>query len=76
MNPSYVEDQPDTVPTDHGDLGPSKAEYRRAGEAATEMGADVAEPDGSGIVWAVLIGLGLLLASAVVGVTGRAMGVW
>lgn len=59
MNPRYVEDQPDTVPTDHGDLGPSKAEYRRAAEAATDLGADAQHqgPEGGGIVRAVIAGL-------------------
>ena len=50
MTPRYVEDQPDTVPTDHGDLGPSKAEYREAAEAATSLGADAQRSDeGAGV---------------------------
>lgn len=68
--PRYVDSQPSTLPA------PSRDEWLQAGEAATDMGTDADEPDGSGIVWAVLIGLGLLLVAAVVGVTGRAMGVW
>jgi hypothetical protein len=34
------DNQHDTIPTDHGELRPSKAEYREAAEAATEMGLD------------------------------------
>lgn len=67
MNPRYVEDQPDTVPTDHGDLGPSKAEYRRAAEAATDLGADAQRggDEGAGsFVWGVIFFLAALAIGA------------
>ena len=58
MTPRYVEDQPDTVPTDHGDLGP----YRRAAEAATDLGSDAQRSDeGAGsFVWGVIFFLAAL----------------
>lgn len=52
--PRYVDSQPSTLPA------PSREEWMQAGEAATDMGTDADEPDGSGIVRAVIAGLVVL----------------
>ena len=59
---------PPTMPTDHGDLHPSKAEYHRAAEAATEMGADAQRNDeGAGsVIWGFIAFLVALFCAAVV----------